>query len=143
MPYPKLFPVGLVVPNAKLIDFAKTPLEPYYSQSRPFALVIDNLFTPEECETLLSIAQSGDDKWESALVNAGGGYQVLAKSIRDCTRIMRDDFDTAGWIYERVKPYLEEVMVVDRGSKWGCIAGHRLRDGTTCWKMTRYETCDS
>lgn len=129
--------VNLISPTATLIDFTKTPLAPDYSDPRPFALVIDDLFTPEECETLLSLAQSGDDKWENALINAGGGHQVLAKNIRDCTRIMRDDFDAAGWIYERVKPYLKEVEVISGGSKkWRFIAGHRI-GGATSWKMTR------
>lgn len=135
-------PVGLITPTAKLIDFTKTPLEPYYSQPHPFALVIDDLFTPEECGTLLSLAQSGDDKWEDALLNTGGGHQVLAKNIRDCTRIMRDDFNTANWIYERVEPYLEEVKVINRGSKHRWIAGYKIGDGTTSWKMTRYEGCN-
>lgn len=126
----------LVTPTATLIDFTKTPLASYYSDPRPFALVIDDLFTPEECKTLLSLAQSGDDKWEAALINAGG-HQMLAKDIRDCTRIMRDDFNAAGWIYERVKPYLEEVDVISRESeKWRFIAGHRMGSAVS-WKMTR------
>lgn len=140
MLFSKLRPVGSATPTAKLIDFTKTSLKPYYSQPHPFALVIDNLFTPEECEALLLLAQSGGNKWEAALINVGNGHQMLAKSVRDCTRIMRDDFDAAGWIYERVKPYLEEVKVIDRDSdKWKWIAGHRIGDGTTSWKMTRYE----
>lgn len=137
MSFSKSQVADLVTPTATLIDFTKTPLEPYYSSPRPFALVIDDLFTPEECEALLSLAQSDNSKWEAALVSFGGGHQTLAKSVRDCTRIMLDDFDTAGWIYERVKPYLEEVEVVGGGSgKWRFIAGYRT-GGSTSWKMTR------
>lgn len=143
MPFLKPKPVGLVTPTAKLIDFTKTPLKPYYSKPHPFALVIDHLFTPDECGALLSLAQSGDNKWGAALINTGNGHQMLVKGIRDCTRIMRDDFDAAGWIYERVKPYLEEVKVIDRDSnKWRWIVGYQIGDGTTSWKMTRYEGCN-
>lgn len=128
-----------VTPTATLIDFTKTPLEPYYSSPRPFALVIDDLFTREECEALLSLAQSDNSEWEVALVNSGGGHQQLAKNIRDCTRIMIDDFDTAGWIYERVKPYLEEVEVVGGGSKkWRFVGDYRTSARSSAsWKMTR------
>lgn len=132
-------PVGLV-PTVVPIDFSKTSLAPHYCQPHAFALIIDGLFTPEECEGLISLAQSDGGGWEAALIN-GGGYQVLMPDVRNCTRIMRDDFDTAGWIYERVKPYLEEVKVigVDSG-KWGWIAprwrGPRGEPPAN-WEMTR------
>lgn len=133
-------PLGLV-PLPKLIDFAQTSLAPYYSKPSAFALVIDDLFTREECEDLIALAQSDGEGWEAALVNIGSGYQALAPDVRNCTRIMRDDFDTAGWIYERVKPYLEEVMVIGMDSKkWGWIAprwGTRKGEVPANWEMTR------
>lgn len=122
-------------PTAKLIDFAKTPLARCYSSPPRYALIIDDLFTKLECENLLYLAEVGDT-WQEALINSGGNQQVYRKDVRNCTRIMLDDPDTANWIFERVKPYVEDVVEIGVGTKWGHITGHM---GHCRWKMSRYD----
>jgi hypothetical protein len=42
-----------------------------------FAMVIDNLFTPEECARLVAKVES-EKEWETAAINVGAGAQVCA-----------------------------------------------------------------
>eukprot|EP00122_Pirum_gemmata_P012315 Pgem_evm1s11438 len=44
------------------------------------AFTLDNVFSRNECEQLISVTEK--EKYEEALVNTGGGRQVLMSSIR-------------------------------------------------------------
>jgi hypothetical protein len=117
-------------PKTYLLDFATTSLPEYAPY---FAVVIDDLFTPQECDELLEFASGGDEsKWEEALVNSGGGRQVSARDYRRGSRIMVDDKDKAQWIYERVKPCLDkwvgELEVGEFGGK-GKDKGEKKEQG--------------
>ncbi|KAJ3054912.1 hypothetical protein HK097_000377 [Rhizophlyctis rosea] len=96
-----LHPVPPPIPT--LINFATSPLPEYSSH---YALVIDNLFTPEECACLLADAEREGGDWEEAQVNVGGGKQMTMSDYRNSERIMWDSEEKAGWIMERVRPYL-------------------------------------
>lgn len=111
-------------PQARLLDF--TTMSKRFASSYPnhFALVIDNCFTPDECENLIALAESDEAGWQIAQVNVGGGQQVTALDMRNSGRIIRDDFDMAGFIYTRVRPWLDELGVGvlkrgDQGGGWG------------------------
>lgn len=120
--------------HAERIDFSTTPLAKSYGKQPSYALVIDDLFTPDECHKMLQFAVLAGGGWEEALINSGYS-QVLRKDIRDCTRVMIDDFELAGLIFGRVKPYLDEVVEVGKGTEWDIAyyAGRYYK-----WKMTRY-----
>ena len=50
-----------------------------------YATVLDDAFSPEECETLIRLAEhTTNDKWEPAMVNVGYGEQKLMTDTRDC-----------------------------------------------------------
>lgn len=110
-------------PEARLLDF--TTMSKTFASSYPnhFALVIDNCFTPDECENLIALAESDEAGWQIAQVNVGGGQQVTALDMRNSGRIIRDDFDMAGFIYTRVRPWLDElgvgVLKRGEGGRWG------------------------
>ena len=110
-----------------------------------FALVIDNCFTQEECEQLIAIAETDKAGWQHAQVNVGGGMQVTAPEIRNSGRIIRDDYDMASLILERVKPFLDEVQVIQReGTKWSTIIvpvnnpRKAMRLSREKWEIVRY-----
>jgi hypothetical protein len=67
------------------VDFEQTPL-PEYKQC--YAVILDNVLTVEECAALVALAeaQAGDAGWERAMVNVGGGNQILATDVRNCGR---------------------------------------------------------
>jgi hypothetical protein len=93
--------------RSEVIDFSKTQLPEY---SGLFALLIYNLLTPTECNELLDAAQS-TSKWEQALVNVGGGHQVLITEARKCDRIILDDEILAKRLLDRILPHLPPEIV--------------------------------
>jgi hypothetical protein len=93
--------------RSEVIDFSKTQLPEY---SGLFALLIYNLLTPTECNELLDAAQS-TSKWEQALVNVGGGRQVLITEARKCDRIILDDEILAKRLLDRILPHLPPEIV--------------------------------
>jgi hypothetical protein len=93
--------------RSEIIDFSKTQLPGY---SGLFALLIHNLLTPSECNELLNAAQS-TSKWEQALVNVGGGRQVLITEARKCDRIILDNEVLAKRLLDRIFPHLPPEIV--------------------------------
>eukprot|EP00178_Gracilaria_changii_P015700 TRINITY_DN44028_c0_g1_i1.p1 TRINITY_DN44028_c0_g1~~TRINITY_DN44028_c0_g1_i1.p1 ORF type:complete len:243 (+),score=36.78 TRINITY_DN44028_c0_g1_i1:28-756(+) len=71
------------------------------------AFIIDNLFTPEECEKLIQLSEAKG--FEKALVNQHDHQQDEIPLIRNNYRTMMDDPQTASLIYERVKSFIPEM----------------------------------
>ena len=95
--------------NSELIDFSRTPLPEY---SNYFAILIENLLTPAECAALLNAAQSTTGNiWEQAMVNIGGGRQMLDVDSRNCGRIIWDDKVLAARLRDRILPHLPPEIV--------------------------------
>ncbi|EAW14151.1 uncharacterized protein ACLA_071840 [Aspergillus clavatus NRRL 1] len=103
--------------NARLrrVNFLETnPPLPEYKDL--VAAVIDDVLTEDECKQLLQIAEattvrdpSGLPTWERALINAGGGKQVLATDSRNCGRIFLDSHELADRLLARLMPFLKEL----------------------------------
>jgi 2-oxoglutarate-Fe(II)-dependent oxygenase superfamily protein len=72
-----------------------------------FAIVVDGLFSPEECAGYIRLAEN-ENAFSPAGLNTGTS-QVLYKEIRDCGRWINDDPDLAGIFFERLRPYLPET----------------------------------
>ncbi|KAI1392666.1 uncharacterized protein F4822DRAFT_441550 [Hypoxylon trugodes] len=84
------------------IDFSETPLADHYSPY--FAMVIDNLFTPEECAAI--IASAGSD-WKA--LNIGDSW-------RECQRILSVSPEWANALSERLAPHLpDEAKALKKG----------------------------
>ncbi|KIK71536.1 hypothetical protein GYMLUDRAFT_33742 [Collybiopsis luxurians FD-317 M1] len=130
-----------ITPSVSYIDFASTPLKKFAGF---YALIIDNLFSPEECQNLISLAESTTDSsllqygieggagWQPAKIQVGilPTDQELDTSYRYNDRILRFDHNAAGKIFERVKPFVEkDIGTVTQGSTWGGVvgAGNRVR----------------
>ena len=89
------------------IDFDKANIQEFKIN---YAVVLDNVLSAEECQTLISGAESTTNgKWERAMVNVGGGMQVMHVDVRNCGRIIWDDIEIAGKIWARVKDHVPEI----------------------------------
>lgn len=107
------------------VDFKYHGLPEYEGR---YATVLDNVFTKDECDTLVRAAEAqSNGTWEQAMINIGGGAQVLMTDSRDCGRIIWDDIDVVERIWSRVKgsvPEIEYLMgtakvtAVPRGETW-------------------------
>lgn len=119
--------------TSRPIDFAEAGL-PEYAQC--FAIAIDNLVTPEECIALLTAAASTTDgKWEQAMVNVGGGEQMIVVDTRNCGRIIYDNVELASRIQDRIMPHLPKEIVT-MTNKPGITGKGPVKRGET-WRLTR------
>jgi hypothetical protein len=90
------------------IDFAQMKLRCYTGL---YSLIIDNVLSPSECQTLIEAAESSTDgKWSRAMINIGGGMQRLIEEERCCGRIIWDSQDVMDQIWKRIE-CLPEVQV--------------------------------
>ncbi|KAF8343995.1 uncharacterized protein EI90DRAFT_2889645, partial [Cantharellus anzutake] len=96
------------------INFTEYGLPEYRNR---YALVIDNLFTREECERLLALVPSegdtcsntGDESVGGAWLVAGIGETIVIPSYRNSGRIVRNDAEIAAWILEKIRPCIGEI----------------------------------
>lgn len=72
---------------------------------KPFAIVIDNILTPEECQQWIDHTENYHG-YETALVNVGGGRQMEMLNYRKSSRCIIDDKEFAKQLYDRIKPFL-------------------------------------
>lgn len=86
-----------------------------FRSDKPFAIVVHNVFSPEECDALIARAEAAG--FTVAEINAGGGRQVLATNIRNSARCIIDDAEVAAQIFERVRPFLPETWQF-YGEEW-------------------------
>jgi hypothetical protein len=88
------------------LDFDHHATTPY------FAVVIDNVFTEEECQQL--IARSECHGYDQALVNIGGGRQLKMTDIRNNDRAIIDDPTLAEQIWQRVVKACESLSNTEK-----------------------------
>ena len=127
-------------PTVTPIDFSQTALaQPY---SRFYAKVIDNLFTPAECADLLALAQSSDgesDPWSPAGLSAGAdGKQTVHSNFRNSDRVLVVDAEAARQIYEKLKPYVEEIHDIRPEGHWATITGRIGMKHAPAWTLVGY-----
>ncbi|KAJ5622101.1 Prolyl 4-hydroxylase alpha subunit [Penicillium herquei] len=99
------------------IDFTKTN-QPIMSYKGKFAAVIDNFMSEAECTELLRLAEESSNPsnpktpiWEQAMINAGGGRQVMSVDTRKSGRIILDSPDLAERITDRLMPFLRDFNI--------------------------------
>lgn len=78
------------------------------SGRRQFAVVIDNLLTPEECAQW--IADTEAIGYDQALVNVGNGKQVLMTGYRKSLRCVVDDEQRVAELWQRLQSFLPDDM---------------------------------
>lgn len=119
------------------IDWADTPIP---ENKGRYAVILDNVLSPSECSTLISLAEQsvpldnpnmrgGDGgPWMPALVNVGSGYEVLTPDYRRSARIVWDSREIAGRLWKRIETVPEVKERLARvGASEARVAG-RARD---------------
>ncbi|KAL1864876.1 hypothetical protein Daus18300_007443 [Diaporthe australafricana] len=91
------------------VDWDSSPLPEYAGL---FAVVLDNVLSPGECQALLELAEASVDvsrmnstgdlnPWKPAMVNAGSGFEVLDTGYRNSDRIVWDEQEVVDRIWAR------------------------------------------
>lgn len=73
---------------------------PWNLGSSYLAVVLENVFTPQECDQLISTSER--QGYQQALVNVGGGRQVSMTDVRNNDRCIIDDAVLADQIWQRI-----------------------------------------
>ncbi|KAK5695864.1 hypothetical protein LTR97_008284 [Elasticomyces elasticus] len=116
------------------IDFSKTDLPKYKGL---YAVVLDNVLTPEECETFIKGAEASTTKgWERAMINIGGGRQRLMEDERCCGRIIWDSPAIVDKVWKRIE-HLPEVKEIVRLEKVPKIFGQGPSKRDEVWEFSR------
>ena len=120
--------------KATRVDFEKANLPMYKGL---YAVILDDVLTPSECETLTAAAEASTSKgWERAMVNIGGGHQALYEDTRNCGRIIWDSRDVVVRIWKRIE-HLPEVQEITRLEKVPRIFGNGPAKWDEVWNFTR------
>jgi hypothetical protein len=117
------------------LDFSRGAL-PEYADS--FALLIHHLLSSEECQQLLSLAESTTvppGKWAPAEINVGNGRQRMVLEARNCGRIIWDSFPIAKRLMVRIMPHLPAEIV--RLSDKAHITGYGPVRRREVWRISR------
>ncbi|KAM3083851.1 hypothetical protein ACMFMG_002039 [Clarireedia jacksonii] len=131
------------------IRFEETVLKEYEGC---YAVVLDHVFTAEECEMIVGLAEMSagahgnaedgeeveDDGWKPAMVNAGVGREFLAMEYRNSDRIIWDEKEMVGRLWKRVcqAGVVEEDIGLLEGEKWmGLLGAWAVRRGEM-WRLT-------
>lgn len=119
--------------TSKPIDFVKAGLPGYSSL---FALTIHDLLTPEECASFLTAASATtDNKFEQAMINIGGGRQMLVVEARNCGRIIWDTHVMAKRLLDRIMPHLpKEMVTLDQNAR---VTGNGPTMRKEVWRISR------
>lgn len=126
--------------TARIIDFKKTNLGAYEDF---FAMVIDNLFTPDECAALLSVVQpptaAGDKpSWPPATVTAYNGTQFVDLASRDCGRIIHNSQTLADALLGRILPHIPPAVA--RLNNTPEITGQLAAVNGETWEIARLDS---
>ena len=86
------------------IKYTKINLSDIFpSRKDAYAVVLDNVFTEQECQDLINLTEKSGSGYIDALV---GGNQTRDTSQRNNTRCIIDDPNLASSIFERIKKYI-------------------------------------
>ncbi|ORY68931.1 uncharacterized protein BCR38DRAFT_316565, partial [Pseudomassariella vexata] len=98
------------------IDFSQSPVPEF---AGGYAIILDHVLSPSECTTLLRLAESsvllqdhtsGTSPWKPAMVNIGGGFEILEPEYRNSDRIIWDQQEIVDRIWTRITAQVPEVM---------------------------------
>ncbi|MCJ1399318.1 hypothetical protein MMC11_002520 [Xylographa trunciseda] len=114
------------------VDFRLTQLPEYAGY---YTVVLDNVLTATECNQLIHAAEAtAKAGWEPAMINVGGGRQELALDTRNCGRIIWDNSEIIGKIWDRVKDHVPELQSLPDSP---IILGRNPFNRHETWHMTR------
>lgn len=123
--------------SAPVFDFSNTPVAAEYTGY--YVKVIDDVFSPEECAELIALAES-DSEWEQAAVHYGlhPNEKSINLGYRNSLRILRFDDEAAEKIYQKLLPYIPEMVKIEPGDEWEGIIGKKGHVKGT-WELVGYD----
>ncbi|KAJ3143778.1 hypothetical protein HK101_003098 [Irineochytrium annulatum] len=99
-------------PSASAVPLTATRIHPTFPLTN---FTVANLLSRDECEALIAhITRLGV---EPALLNVGGGMQVMDERTRRSSRRIVDSTEMAGRIWERLAPLVQREFDVGNGEK--------------------------
>lgn len=121
-------------PNPKLrfIDFEKEGIP---ENEGLYAVVIDGILSPEECEQFTAAVEAhASGKWERALIDVGGGRQAMYEDTRKCGRIIWDSPEVVEKVWARVEPFVPEIRTLKNVPN---VVGGGPTKRREIWALTR------
>ncbi|TFK38588.1 hypothetical protein BDQ12DRAFT_712943 [Crucibulum laeve] len=120
--------------HAPVLDWSTTPLASDYHGC--YVKILDDFFTPEECTKLISLAES-EAKWEQAAVHYGLGpnQKYIDTNYRNSERILRFDKEASERLYQKLLPYVQEIVSIKPGGEWENIVGMSRGFADVEWNM--------
>lgn len=109
------------------------PWETHCGGREKVAFVVPDVLDEAECDAIIQTCEAKG--FEQALLNVGGGRQVLASDVRKSGRCIIDDDEAADLLFERLRHFLPETYEnagnrydADPGASWQCVGlNERLR----------------
>jgi hypothetical protein len=122
-----------------VVDFKSSGLEEYDGL---YAVILEGVLSPVECRMLVRFAEEstragsldGTVQWERAMVNVGGGMQVMSEDTRKCGRIIMDSQDIVDRLWVRVKPHVSDLLELKNLPD---VTGDGPAKRREVWKLTR------
>ncbi len=130
-----------MTPCAQRLDFsAQSPgLAKHYGDF--YAVIIDDAFSPEECRALIKLA-SESGPWVPAGMSAHAVEETVHTEFRNSERILYFDDATAGRVYDRLYPLVNDIHEVTPTGSWSSITGKSGRKDGTTWRLVGYVLSD-
>ncbi|CAN8106136.1 unnamed protein product [Discula destructiva] len=134
------------------IDWINTVLSEYNGR---YAVVLDNVVSPSECQELIKLAEASVDMsrvaegvrnpWKPAMVAAGSGYEVLHSTYRNSDRIVWDRQEVVDRLWARCmqgdvgESLREKLDILDNDDKVVGITrkGRHWKEESQRWEMRR------
>lgn len=114
------------------VDFTKGRLPEYEGR---WAVVLDGVMTEDECDQLVAAAEATTErKWERAMVNIGGGMQVMYEDTRKCGRIIWDSRELMEKLWARIEGAVPEIHHLEN---WASVTGVGPVKRNEVWNLTR------
>ena len=122
---------------APVFDWSTTPLAKDYPGY--YMKVLDDVFTPDECDALIALAES-DQTWKQTALHYGlepHETYYINTDYRNGERILRLDREAANRLHQRLLPYVQELLEIKPGGEWEGIVGIPGKVGGV-WKLIGY-----
>ncbi|KAF9465255.1 hypothetical protein BDZ94DRAFT_1254084 [Collybia nuda] len=135
------FNIQTRVTNPCFQNFALTPLSTPYA---PFyAKILDNVFTPTECRSLLALVSAPASSeasmlpsgWHPAALSTNAPTQTVHTDFRNSDRALVVDSSTANFIYARLCPHVPELYALSPGGRWAIITGRPEKKQGPTWTL--------
>ncbi len=134
--------------TAREIDWAATALP---ENKGGLAVVLDNVLSASECDELLRLTEQSVPQqqqrqrpvWRPALVNIGGGYEVLAKDYRNSDRIIWDQQDVVDRLWRRCLYALRAAPEPGLAGRFAVLEDDKLVSGSSAPRTERWSSACS